>query len=196
MPRAAGTGIVGRRTAGAGAVGVRRVCALRAPASGRDAALPGRGRDRSGARRHSRLSAIGSAPAGGGGAAVRPVTADKALDTSAAPTHTPRNGMTNETRARRRRRWLTTTLTVFGLWIVASDPQRGPSIEQTFVAEAQAAAAADAMCLMPDRGESIERGGESIEPSRQTQIAIPTATDLSGDMPPLRLVVDPYPSFN
>ena len=95
--------------------------------------------------------------------------------------------MTNETRARRRRRWLTTTLIVFGLWIVASDPQRGPSIEQTFVADAQAAAAADAMCLMP---------GEPIEPSRQTQIAIPPATDLSGDMPPLRLVVDPYPSFN
>src|SRR5437870_2913323 len=104
--------------------------------------------------------------------------------------------MTNETSAAglrlitdMPRRWLTTTLIVFGLWVVASDPQRRPSIEQTFVAEAQAAAAADAMCQMPDRGESTE-------PSRQTQIAIPTAPDLSGDMPPLRLVVDPYPSFN
>ena len=103
--------------------------------------------------------------------------------------------MTNETGSRRaplivdmRRRWLTTTLIVVGLWVVASDPQRRPSIEQTFVAEAQAAAAADAMCLMPDRGES--------EPGTQAQIAIPTATDLSGDMPPLRMVVDPYPSFN
>src|SRR5438094_4422109 len=91
--------------------------------------------------------------------------------------------------AEMRRRWLTATLIVFGWWIAAADPRRAPSIEQTFVAEAQAAAAADAMCLMPDRGESIE-------PSRQTQIAIPTATSLSGDMPPLRLVVDPYPSFN
>src|SRR5438874_758683 len=86
-----------------------------------------------------------------------------------------------------RRPWLTMTPIVVALWIVApaSDPPRRPSIEQTFVAEAQAAAAADAMCLMADRGESS-----------QTQIAIPTATDLSGDMPPLRLVVDPYPSFN
>jgi DNA-binding beta-propeller fold protein YncE len=104
-----------------------------------------------------------------------------------------------------RRRWFTITPIVVALWMATSDPQRGPSIEQTFVAEAQAAAAADAMCLMPDRGDSTEprvASPESRVPSPesrsdyQTPIAIPTATDLSGDMPPLRLVVDPYPSFN
>jgi DNA-binding beta-propeller fold protein YncE len=71
---------------------------------------------------------------------------------------------------------------------------RGPSIEQMMVAEAQAAAGAETMCLMPDRTSdgdhaSIAEGGN--------QPAVPVSSNsLGGDIPPLRMVVDPYPSFN
>src|SRR5712692_8293211 len=96
-----------------------------------------------------------------------------------------------------RRRALTTVLFVVALWLASTPSGRGPSVQEMFVAGTQAAAEAETMCLMPDSGESIERGGESIEPSTQEpRLAIPTTTDLSGDIPPLRMVVDPYPSFN
>src|SRR5207244_3505210 len=64
-------------------------------------------------------------------------------------------------------------------------PAGTPSVEQLFVAETQAADEAETMCAMPDRG------GDA-----QSPIAIPKSGDLSGDMPPVRMVVDPYPSFN
>jgi DNA-binding beta-propeller fold protein YncE len=71
------------------------------------------------------------------------------------------------------------------VWLTAT-PGRTPSIEQVIVAETQAASEADAMCTMPDRETA---GGD--------QIAVPAASDpLGGDLPPLRMVVDPYPSFN
>src|SRR5712692_5844183 len=110
-----------------------------------------------------------------------------------------------------RRRALTTVLFVVALWLASTPSGRGPSVQEMFVAGTQAAAEAETMCLMPDSGESIERGGESIErsgesiersgesiePSNQEpRLAIPTITDLYGDSPPLRMVVDPYPSFN
>jgi DNA-binding beta-propeller fold protein YncE len=93
------------------------------------------------------------------------------------------------------RRPLLSVAIVIACWVVVAPSGRAPSVEQLFVAETQAAADADAMCLMPDRGD---RGGASSEAAAAggQSIAIPTATDLSGDMPPLRMVVDPYPSFN
>src|SRR5439155_19038848 len=65
--------------------------------------------------------------------------------------------------------------------------QRGPSVEDLIVAETQAGTDAEAMCLMPDAASSADQ---------QHQIAIPTGGDLAGDIAPLRMVVDPYPSFN
>jgi DNA-binding beta-propeller fold protein YncE len=93
-----------------------------------------------------------------------------------------------------RRRLIVTAVLVAGVWLVSMPARRGPSIEQMIVAEAQAAAEADTMCLMPDRDSDPATGpiGEG-----QSQLAIPTSSDqLGGDIPPLRMVVDPYPSFN
>src|SRR5438105_1489895 len=83
-----------------------------------------------------------------------------------------------------RRRSFTTILFVAALGLILLPSDRAPSVEQMIVAEAQAAAEADALCVMPDRDEG-----------RQA-IAIPAGVDLTGDTPPLRMVLDPYPSFN
>ena len=85
------------------------------------------------------------------------------------------------------RRWFSaSTALAAGLWLLSAGPLSPPSVEQLFVAQTQAASDADAMCLMPDAG-----GGQ------QAGIPIPTSSDiLGGDLPPVRMVVDPYPSFN
>jgi DNA-binding beta-propeller fold protein YncE len=60
---------------------------------------------------------------------------------------------------------------------------RAPSVEDMLLATTAAEAEAD-LCLMPDAAEP-------------QQIAIPTPSDTEGgDLPPVRMVVDPYPSFN
>jgi DNA-binding beta-propeller fold protein YncE len=63
-------------------------------------------------------------------------------------------------------------------------PGRAPSLEEMFVATAQAADETEgAMCLMPDGVDQ--------------QLAIPKSSNIEGgDLPPVRMVVDPYPSFN
>jgi DNA-binding beta-propeller fold protein YncE len=69
-----------------------------------------------------------------------------------------------------------------GLWLVVPTG-RAPSVEDMFLTTTAAGAEAD-LCLMPDAGEP-------------QQIAIPTRSDTEGgDLPPVRMVVDPYPSFN
>ena len=69
-----------------------------------------------------------------------------------------------------------------GLWLVVHTG-RAPSVEDMFLATTAAEAEAD-LCLMPDAAEP-------------QQIAIPTRSDTEGgDLPPVRMVVDPYPSFN
>ena len=78
-----------------------------------------------------------------------------------------------------------------GLLVVAAPHVAGPSVEQLFVAETQAASDAESICLMPDAVV-----GASAEVPPQNPIAVPTATDLAGDIAPVRMVVDPYPSFN
>ena len=78
---------------------------------------------------------------------------------------------------------ITTVVFIAGVAFVA--PRRSPSAEEMFVATTEAAAETEgAICLMPDDAE-------------QSQIAIPKSSNLEGgDLPPVRMVVDPYPSFN
>jgi DNA-binding beta-propeller fold protein YncE len=87
-----------------------------------------------------------------------------------------------------RRIYLSTTIAVAGLVLLAGPQGGGPSIEQLFVAETQAASDSNATCTMPPLGE------DGQEPQR---LAVPTSSDQTGgDLPPVRMVVDPYPSFN
>ncbi len=73
-----------------------------------------------------------------------------------------------------------------GLWLLSAGHLNPSSVEQMFVAETQAAADAENICLMPDAEEGQQQG-----------IPIPTSSDiLGGDIPPVRMVVDPYPSYN
>jgi DNA-binding beta-propeller fold protein YncE len=79
-------------------------------------------------------------------------------------------------------------MSIAGLALLAVPHGRAPSIEQMFVAQTQAASETDATCTMPPLGE------DGQEPPR---LAIPTSRDsTAGDLPPVRMVVDPYPSFN
>jgi DNA-binding beta-propeller fold protein YncE len=88
-----------------------------------------------------------------------------------------------------RRRITTTVAIVAGLWLVVP-AGHAPSAEDMFLASAEAAEATEgAMCTMPDAEPD---GGQAAG-----QIAIPKRSDAEGgDLPPVRMVVDPYPSFN
>ena len=90
-----------------------------------------------------------------------------------------------------RRILLSTLISVVGLVLLAVPHGRGPSIEQMFVAQTQAASETDATCTMPPLAPLSNDGQE------QPRLAIPTSRDsTTGDLPPVRMVVDPYPSFN
>jgi DNA-binding beta-propeller fold protein YncE len=98
-----------------------------------------------------------------------------------------------------RRRVTTTFAIAAGLWLVAP-AGRAPSVEDMFVATTEAAEEAEgAMCAMPDESDSEVRLASQTSQSDQTvrPIAIPQRSDAEGgDIPPVRMVVDPYPSFN
>ena len=105
-----------------------------------------------------------------------------------------------------RRATVITLATAAGLWLAAFDG-RSPSVERMFLATTEAAEEAEgAMCTMPDAAGSAEAGrhdrsvADPVSGSSRTddqQIAIPTRSDAEGgDLPPVRMVVDPYPSFN
>jgi DNA-binding beta-propeller fold protein YncE len=83
------------------------------------------------------------------------------------------------------RRLVTSIAVAVGVSLVGVPAGRGPSVEDMFVATTEAAAEADgSLCLMPDAGDA-------------QQLAIPERSDTEGgDIPPVRMVVDPYPSFN
>ncbi len=83
-------------------------------------------------------------------------------------------------------------------------PGRAPSIEEMFVATTQAADETEgAMCLMP---EGVDAPSDAVDDrsnvvsgfSRtEQQLAIPKSSNVEGgDLPPVRMVLDPYPSFN
>src|SRR5215212_7328308 len=86
------------------------------------------------------------------------------------------------------RRAVTSIAMIAGVWLAATPPGHAPSaeamFEATFVATTAAAAdAEESLCLMPDAGAQ--------------QIAIAQRSDGErGDIVPVRMVVDPYPSFN
>src|SRR5437588_7378186 len=84
------------------------------------------------------------------------------------------------------RRVITVCVFIGGVCLIT--PGRAPSIQDMFVATTQAADETEgAMCLMPD----------GVDGAPQAPIAIPKSTSADGgDIPPVRMVVDPYPSFN
>jgi DNA-binding beta-propeller fold protein YncE len=87
-----------------------------------------------------------------------------------------------------RRFALSTCVAVTGLLLLAVPHGRGPSIEQMFVAQTQAASGVDATCTMPPLAED----GQEAQ-----RLAVPTSTSDGGaDLAPVRMVLDPYPSFN
>jgi DNA-binding beta-propeller fold protein YncE len=66
---------------------------------------------------------------------------------------------------------------------------QGRSIEKMFVAQMEAATAADATCTMPPLPDD--------DAGQEQRLAIPKSSDQGGaDLAPVRMVVDPYPSFN
>jgi DNA-binding beta-propeller fold protein YncE len=92
-----------------------------------------------------------------------------------------------------RRRILTLYALVAGLSVLM--PTGGPSVEEMFVATTQAAEEG-MMCLMPE-GVDGPPGGGHYERVDDQQLAIPKSSNVEGgDLPPVRMVVDPYPSFN
>ena len=87
------------------------------------------------------------------------------------------------------RRWLPSALiALIGVLLLMLPAGRGRSVEQMFVAQMQAASSADATCTMPPlEGEE----------GQEQRLAIPKSSDQGGaDLAPVRMVVDPYPSFN
>jgi DNA-binding beta-propeller fold protein YncE len=108
------------------------------------------------------------------------------------------------------RRIVTSCVFIAGVCLVT--PRRAPSIEDMLVAATQAAEDTEgAMCTMPDGVDSPPEGGHApsrvaqlpsygasgFSQTRQSQIAIPKSSNVEGgDLPPVRMVVDPYPSFN
>ena len=111
---------------------------------------------------------------------------------------------------------MTSCVLIAGVCLVT--PRGGPSVEEVFVASAQAAEDTEgAMCLMPggvDGAGPAEAGPYTTESAgpyttdrvgrrfsgadqAQQAIAIPKSSNTEGgDLPPVRMVVDPYPSFN
>ena len=91
-----------------------------------------------------------------------------------------------------RRRIVTTFAFVVGIGLLA--PSRAPSIEEMFVATTEAAEETEgAMCVMSTSAREISDASYG----GQTRIAIPKRSDAEGgDLAPVRMVVDPYPSFN
>ena len=105
------------------------------------------------------------------------------------------------------RRFVLSGVFIAGVCLVT--PGRGRSLEEAFVTAAQAAEDTEgAICMMPDGGDGPPAGGphglayaglpyvgSGFSPTEQ--IAIPKSTSADGgDVPPVRMVVDPYPSFN
>jgi len=86
------------------------------------------------------------------------------------------------------RRLLLTTASAAAALLLLALPD-GPSIEQLFVAQTEAASTTDATCTMPP----LEIDGAQ----EQARLTVPKSSDNGGaDLAPVRMVVDPYPSFN
>jgi len=97
-----------------------------------------------------------------------------------------------------RRTFLSTAIALAGLALLAVPRGRGPSIEQMFVARTQAAAHTENVCVLPGGDDFQAAAAQEQTPAaaQAARLAVPTASDTSADLPPVRMVVDPYPSFN
>ena len=97
-----------------------------------------------------------------------------------------------------RRTFLSTAIALAGLVLLAVPRGRGPSIEQMFVARTQAAAHTENVCVLPggDDFQAAAAQEQSPAAAQAARLTVPTASDTSADLPPVRMVVDPYPSFN
>jgi DNA-binding beta-propeller fold protein YncE len=93
------------------------------------------------------------------------------------------------------RRLVTSIAVAVGVSLLGVPAGRGPSVEDMFVTTTEAAAEADgSLCLTTDAGDSVGGPG-TLDPAQQ--LVIPERSDTEGgDLPPVRMVVDPYPSFN
>src|SRR3954468_4013344 len=87
-----------------------------------------------------------------------------------------------------------------GLLLLTVPHGRGPSVEQLFVAQTHAAAESDNVCVMGEDGDPAGQAQAAQEQNpaaaQAARLAVPKGTDTTSDLPPLRMVVDPYPSFN
>ena len=93
-----------------------------------------------------------------------------------------------------RRGLLTALSLVTGALILSLPHGRGRSMEGLFVAQTEAAAESAAICTMPPL-EDQQDAAAAAEQARR--LAVPATSDLANsDLPPIRMVVDPYPSFN
>jgi DNA-binding beta-propeller fold protein YncE len=96
-----------------------------------------------------------------------------------------------------RRSVLSTIAFVLAFWLVSAPHWRGHSVEQAFVAQTQAAAESDALCTMPPLDETGQDPPGAAAAAQAQRLSVPTNTGLPGaDLPPVRMVLDPYPSFN
>src|SRR5256885_861400 len=85
------------------------------------------------------------------------------------------------------RRWPFTTFVGAVALLLIAVPRQRRSVEDVFFAQAQAAAASGNLCTMPPLADD----------EQEQRLAIPTSTAQGGaDLAPVRMVVDPYPSFN
>ena len=94
------------------------------------------------------------------------------------------------------RRLITSCALIVGVLLVMSG--RTPLVEEAFVTTTEAAEAAEGtLCLMPDAVDGAPAVVSDLDPTGQSPIPIPQTSDAERDnLPPVRMVVDPYPSFN
>jgi DNA-binding beta-propeller fold protein YncE len=101
-----------------------------------------------------------------------------------------------------RRSYICTIVLGMGCALLASPQWAGKSIEDAFLAQVQAADEVDSTCTMPGTGDLQETKPQEPRPPGEqrpgeARLAVPVHNDpLGGDIMPVRMVVDPYPSFN
>lgn len=81
--------------------------------------------------------------------------------------------------------------------LLVAVPRAGRSVEELFVAQTQAADANT--CMLPGGNDDFQAAAaQELNPAaaQAARLAVPASNDTSADLAPLRMVVDPYPSFN
>ncbi|HTM24413.1 MAG TPA: hypothetical protein VL225_04415 [Vicinamibacterales bacterium] len=95
-----------------------------------------------------------------------------------------------------RRSLIVTGACIAGI-VFLTAPRGAPSMEQLFVAQTHAAAESENLCLMGGDDREARGQAQQGQNAAAAQAARLAGTvDTSSDLPPVRMVVDPYPSFN